>query len=456
MEGFSDADFAAFDAALARLEPKEVAPKWRDLARLEQLPPDGAWLVWAIIAGRGFGKTRSAAELVVEWARTPGVRIALVGRTPADVRDTMIEGESGILACAPEGEKPIFEPTKRRVTWPNGSIATAFSAEVPSALRGPQFHYAWADEVSSWRDARKGDVVDTAWNNLMLALRLGQDPRCVVSTTPKPNVLTRTILGRKSTQITKGSTYDNLVNLAPSFREAVLAAYEGTRIGRQELNGELLEDVEGALWTLDSIDAARVDVAPPLQRVVVAVDPSGGSSESSDEQGIIVAGIGFDGDWYVIADRSCKLSPHGWATRAVQAFNEFTADRVVAERNFGGDMVESTIRSVDATIPVRMVSASRGKVQRAEPVAALFEQGRVHMVGSFPELEDQMVTWTPAQGGSPDRVDALVWAITSLHTVGSGVVFLNAWKQHAEKSSTEVPSNAREWRATVTEIRKRG
>jgi phage terminase large subunit-like protein len=402
------AEYAARDFEAVR------PPSWQQIARPEQLPPAGPWLVWCFLAGRGTGKTRAAAEWVNEKAQqNPGVRIALVGRTPADVRDVMIEGESGILAVARE-DRPAYQPTKRRLTWPNGSMAYTYSAEVPAQLRGPQHHYAWADEAAAWTDAPKGDVLDTAWNNLMLGLRLGADPRCVVTTTPKPNALTKTVLARPSTVVTRGTTYDNLANLAPAFREEVLSAYEGTRIGRQELLGELLEDVEGALWTLALIDAARVAAAPDMQRIVVGVDPSGGSGPDSDEQGIIVAGIGIDGDVYILADRSCKLSPHGWASRAVAAYAEFRADRIVAERNYGGEMVESTIRQVSKTVPIKVISASRGKVQRAEPVAAAYEQRRVHHVGPLAKLEDQMTTWTPFDGTSPDRLDALVWAVTEL------------------------------------------
>lgn len=408
---------------------------WRRIARPEQLPPDLEFLVWLYMAGRGAGKTRSAAEWFNEKARTPGLRLALIGRTPADVRDVMIEGESGILACS-RGARPVYEPTKRRLTYPNGTIATAYSAEVPSALRGPQHHFAWADEPAAWTDAPKGDCLDTAWNNLMLGLRLGEHPQCVATTTPKPNALIRTILARPSTAVTRGSTYDNLANLAPSFRDEVLATYEGTRIGRQELLGELLEDVEGALWTLTQIEAGRVTTAPDLQRVVVAVDPSGGSGPDNDEQGIVVVGLGVDGDLYVLADRSCKLSPHGWASRAIAAYREFNADRIVAEVNFGGAMVESTILQVDKNVPVKVISASRGKAQRAEPIAAIYEHSpaRAHHVGAHPQLEDQMTTWTPQDGTSPDRLDALVWAMTELTEGDSAAAWIEYMKRRAEEA----------------------
>lgn len=424
-------DGLAFEAAAASWE--NPVPQWRDIARPEQLPPPGPWLVWLYMAGRGAGKTRSAAEWVQERALAdPGCRIALVGRTPADVRDVMIEGESGILAVARD-ERPAYQSTKRRLTWPNGSTAYAYSAEVPSQLRGPQHHYAWADEPAAWTDARKGDVLDTAWNNLMLGLRLGHSPRCVATTTPKPLPLVRTLLGRKSTAVTRGSTYDNLDNLAPSFREEVLAAYEGTRIGRQELLGELLEDVEGALWTVAMIDADRVSEAPEMRRVVVAVDPSGGSGPYSDEQGIIAGGIGTDGDIYILADRSCKLSPHGWASRAVGLFHELSGDKLVAERNYGGDMVASTIAEIDPNVPVKVITASRGKVQRAEPVAAAYEKHRVHHVGALSQLEDQMTQWTPQDGTSPDRMDALVWLVTEL-TDNFGAA---AWLEWARRKAAE-------------------
>lgn len=386
---------------------------WREIARPEQLMPEGDWFTWAFIAGRGAGKTRSAAEAVIEVARKPNLRIALVGRNPADVRDVMVEGDSGILACA-RGLAIEYEPSKSRLTFPNGTRAYIYSAEVPSKLRGPQHHFAWADELSSWNDAFKGDAVDTAWNNLVLGLRLGQKPQVIVTTTPKNNKLTKTIMNRPSTVITRGSTYDNLANLAPVFREQVLSSYEGTRIGRQELLGELLEDIEGALWSNSMLEDALVDAVPDMARIVVAIDPSGGSGEDNDEQGIIIAGQGVDGFYYVLDDRSCKLSPNGWASRAVAAYHEYQADKLVAEKNFGGDMVEAIIRQVDSKVNFKMVSASRGKMQRAEPIAALYEQGKVKHVKGLEQLEQQMVSWTPLDGSSPDRMDAMVWAITEL------------------------------------------
>jgi phage terminase large subunit-like protein len=258
-------------------------------------------------------------------------------------------------------------------------------------------------------------VVDTAWNNLMLGLRLGKAPKVIVTTTPKPNRLTKTIMARNTTVLTRGSTYDNLDNLAPVFRTQVLASYEGTRIGRQELLGELLEDVEGAMWTNALLEEALyLEPLPDMRRIVVAIDPSGGDAEGNDEQGIVVAGLGVDGYYYVLADRSCKLSPQGWASRAVSAYYEFNADKIVAEKNYGGDMVEAIVRQIDRQVAFKMVSASRGKVQRAEPIAALYEQGKVRHVAGLQDLETQMVNWTPEDGTSPDRMDAMVWALTEL------------------------------------------
>jgi len=392
---------------------KPVMLPWRELARPEQLMPEGDWFTWAFIAGRGAGKTRSAAEAIIELAEQPNLRIALVGRNPADVRDVMVEGDSGILACA-RGIEILYEPSKSRLTFPNGTRCFIYSAEVPAKLRGPQHHYAWTDELSSWADAWKGDVVDTAWNNLMLGMRLGKAPKVIVTTTPKNNRLTKTIMSRPSTVMTRGSTYDNLSNLAPVFKEQVLASYEGTRIGRQELLGELLEDIDGALWTNAMLEAAQTDSVPEMARIVVAIDPSGGDAEGNDEQGIVVAGQGVDGNYYVLDDRSCKLSPQGWASRAVAAYHEYKADKLIAEKNFGGDMVEAIIKQVDNKANFKMVTASRGKVQRAEPIAALYEQGKVKHVKGLEKLEAQLTNWTSSDGTSPDRLDAMVWALTEL------------------------------------------
>jgi len=396
---------------------------WATWARPEQLPPDERddWDTFLFLAGRGSGKTRSAAEWCRRMAREhPGCRVAVVARTAADVRDVCVEGDSGILAIQPPSERPLYEPSKRRLTWRNGSQATCFSADEPDLLRGPQHHFAWADELATWQR------LEETWANLRLGLRLGDHPRCFVSTTPRPLPLIRELLKDPSTIVRRGSTFDNAANLAASALAEFRARYEGTRLGRQELFAEMLDDVPGALWNREMLDANRVKEAPELSRVVVAVDPAVTSGEDSDETGIVVAGRSETGHFYVLEDRSCRLSPDGWARRAVVAFRVRQADRIIAETNNGGDLVEATLRTVDRNVAFRKVTASRGKRVRAEPIAALYEQGKVHHVGGFPELEDQMCTFLPEGGtGSPDRVDALVWALTELSSGGeSNLEFL--------------------------------
>lgn len=380
---------------------------WSLWARPAQLAPPGDWRIWLILAGRGFGKTRSGAEWIRQQVdQGKAGRIALVGATAADVRDTMVEGESGLLRVFPDEQRPRYEPSKRRVTFHTGAIATTYSADEPDRLRGPNHDLAWADEVAAWRYAE-------SWDQLMFGLRIGDRPRAVATTTPKPTRLIRNLVERHDTAVTRGSTYDNAQNLSPAFLDEMRSRYEGTRLGRQELDAELLLDAEGALWTRDLLDDARTTTVPTLSRVVVAIDPAVTSNSGSDETGIIVAGVGVDGHGYVLEDRTIKGSPAEWAAAAVTAYHVHKADRIVAESNQGGDMVSHTLRTVDKNVPIRLVHASRGKRTRAEPVAALYEQGRVHHAGAFPELEDQLCTWTP-DGASPDRLDALVWALTEL------------------------------------------
>jgi phage terminase large subunit-like protein len=379
-------------------------------AHESQRPPAGTWTTWLFKAGRGGGKTRAGAEWV-RWQveRNGHRRVALVAPTAADARDVMVEGESGLLATCPSWNRPLYEPSKRRLTWPDGAIATTYSADEPERLRGPQHSLAWTDEIGSWR-------YPDAWDMLMFGLRLGDDPRVLVTATPRPTKLFRSILKAPTTATTGGSTYENRDNLAPQFFEQIVARYEGTRLGRQEINAELLEDVEGALFSLDRIEALRLAELPPgvtIARVVVAIDPATTSTEGSDETGIVVAAKGSDGRGYVLADRSLRGSPDAWARAAVDAAHEFRADRVVAEANNGGDMVELTLRTVDRSLPYRKVWASRGKQTRAEPVAALYEQSKVHHLGAFPELEAQMTGWVPGQS-SPDRLDAAVYALSDL------------------------------------------
>lgn len=389
-----------------------------------QLPPEGAWRTWVILGGRGAGKTRAGAEWVraqVEGARPldPGRcrRVALVGETYDQVRDVMVFGDSGILACSPPDRRPVWRAGERRLVWPNGAEARAFSAHDAEALRGPQFDAAWADELAKWK--RAGE----AWDMLQFALRLGEDPRVCVTTTPRSSQLLRDILAAGSTVMTHAPTEANRANLAASFLEEVRARYAGTRLGRQELDGVLLEDVEGALWSSAMLEAARAEAAPDLDRVVVALDPAVSAGADSDACGIVVAGARLQGppqDWraWVLADRTVRgVGPLGWARAAVAAMEAFGADRLVAEVNQGGQLVEEVLRQVDPMVPFRAVRASRGKVARAEPVAALYEQGRVKHLRGLAELEEQMCQMT-ARGfegrGSPDRVDALVWALHEL------------------------------------------
>jgi phage terminase large subunit-like protein len=391
--------------------PSDVRPgflPWRQIARANQLATDGDWWLWLILAGRGFGKTRTGAEFVHENVERYG-RWHFVAPTAADARDTMVEGESGIIPTAPPGKRPIYEPSKRKLTWPNGATALLFSAEEPERLRGPQCEAFWADELAAWKYMRE------TWDQLMFGFRLGETPRGVATTTPKPLALIKELLSMEGVALTRGSTYENRDNLSPVFFQQIIQRYEGTRLGRQELNAELLEDVEGALWSLRRIEQLRVREHPPLVRIVVAIDPAVTSGEDSDETGIVVAGVGEDGHGYVLDDLSGRLSPDGWGRRAVEAYRTQRADRIIGEANNGGDLVEVNIRTVDRAASYKKVHASRGKRTRAEPVAALYEQGRVHHVGAFPELEDQMTQWVPGTGvASPDRMDALVWALTEL------------------------------------------
>jgi phage terminase large subunit-like protein len=380
---------------------------WRFWGRQDQFAPEGEWRVWLVLAGRGWGKTRVGAEWVRESVKDYAY-VNLIAPTADDARDIMVEGESGVLAICPPDERPLYVPSKRRLEWPNGARSLIFTADEPERLRGKQHMRVWADELAAWR-------YPEAWLQMTLGLRLGKDPRAIATTTPKPVKLVRELIAASTTIVTRGSTYDNAENLAPQFLAQIVSRYEGTRIGRQELNAEMLDDIEGALWKRQEIDDLRIREAPEMRRVVVAIDPAVTSGEDSDETGIVVCGVGVDGFGYVLADRTCRLSPDGWARRATAAFDQFSADRIIAEVNNGGDLVAHVIRTVGGVYPYRPVRASRGKVTRAEPIAALYEQGKIKHVGSFPELEDQMCMYTPdGYDGSPDRVDALVWGLSEL------------------------------------------
>lgn len=417
-EALAIAPIAERDAILQELRDKKLLTKlqydWNFWGRPKQLPPPGSWTKWLIRSGRGFGKTRSAAEYIrsLQEAGKHG-RFALVGRISSEPRDVMIEGPAGILTNSPPWNRPVYQPSIRKLTWPNGACAFTYTAEEPDQLRGPEHDAGWAEEVASWKPASSAEE---AWSNLIFGMRAGNHPRLVITSTPRPVKIMRDLTaeakaGTGETVITLGTTYENRANLAPSFFSELITKYEGTRIGRQELEGELLEDVPGALWTRGQLDTLRVSVAPDLTRVVVAIDPAGGGD---DEIGIVCAGKAVDGQCYVLADASCRKSPTGWATEAIALYRRFKGDRILAEQNYGGDMVEATLRNVERGIPYRAVVASRGKRLRAEPIAALYEKGLVHHVGTFPALEDQMANWLPDSDDSPDRCDALVFALTDL------------------------------------------
>jgi phage terminase large subunit-like protein len=385
---------------------------WRSTARPEQLAPDGDWTTWVFNGGRGAGKTRSGAEWVTERVASGARYIHLVAPTAADCRDVLLEGPAGILSISPPHLRPAYTPSLRKVVWPTGAQALLFSSDEPDRLRGPQADTLWLDEICAMRQAQ--EVLD----NAMFGLRLGKDPRCLITTTPRPIKCFKALLAREGQDVvvTRSSSYRNRDNLAPAFFAQITAKYAGTRLGRQELEAELLTDTPGALWHLERIEELRVKRAPqPLERVVVAIDPAVTFGPDSDETGIIVVALGQDGKAYVLDDLSGRYPPSEWALRAIQAYRIYCADRIVGEGNNGGAMVEHTLRSVDPGIPFKAVHASRGKLTRAEPVSALYQQQRVHHVGIFGPLEDQMTSYDGSRtDSSPDRLDALVWGLTEL------------------------------------------
>ncbi len=406
--------------------------RWAAWARDNQLMPTGSWTTWLILAGRGFGKTRTGAESINQWAEEdPKGRFALVGRTAADVRDVMVEGESGILACSAPWFMPKYQPSKRRLIWPNGAQATTYSGDEPDQLRGPQHTKAWADERASWR-------YDGTWDQLMFGLRLGAKPQCVATTTPRPTKAIKEIIADPDTLVTRGTSYENKANLAAAFFRQIIKKYEGTRLGRQELLGQVIDDVEGALWKRAWIEATRVRKHPDLKRIVVALDPPATDTEDSAEAGIVVVGLGIDGHGYVLADHSRHGSPNEWASAAITAYYLFSADRIVGEVNNGGDMIEAIIRNIDRHISYESVRATRGKQLRAEPISSLYERSLVHHLGTFPDMEDQQCNWIPGER-SPDRLDALVWALTELmleEEKGGGVLIATPEETEIVNSST--------------------
>lgn len=413
---------------------------WRAWARDNQIAPDGNWSTWVIMAGRGFGKTRSGAEWVTEkaWAY-PGCHIALVGRTVADVRDVMVKGMSGILAISHPDFMPIYYPSKRLVIWPNGSYATTYSADEPDQLRGPQHSFAWADEKAAWR-------FEDAWDQLSFGLRIepapGVVPQCVVTTTPRNTKSMKELVKDPSTVVSKGSTHENRENLSPRFIREIDRRYAGTRLGRQEIDGDIIDDIDGALWKREWIETRRVTKHPDLKRIVVAVDPPATSTVTSEdpaECGIVVAGLGTDNHGYMLADYSMIGTPEEWASAVLTAFNVFHADLIAGEINNGGEMVESVIRSKAkengmTNVPFKAVRATRGKQLRAEPISSLDQRGLIHHVGTFPDTEDQMCNWVPGER-SPDRLDARVWGFTELMITNEPTAddHLEAMKQRLKK-----------------------
>lgn len=391
---------------------KALPYDWEFLARPKQLPPDWDWYIWLLLSGRGGGKSRTGAELVCKWAKEEYSPIALIGQTKADVRDVMVEvNDSAILNISPPWFRPHYEPSKRRLTWPNGVIGIIYSGDEPDEFRGPHHAKAWVDELAKFKKAQE------SWDNLMLGLNVGDKPQVVVTTTPRPiKIIKELVKDTKRVAVTVGHTLENADNLSKAFLDYVHRKYSGTRLGRQELAGEILDDNPNALWKRDNIEEARVIKHPDLARIVVAIDPATTSGDESADTGIIVGGIApHQGTLhgYILADITLHASPDKWATAAVTGYYKFSADKIVAEVNNGGDMVGLMIKGVDNSVPYKSVHATRGKYIRAEPVSALYEQGRIHHVGTFPELEDQLCEWVPGDD-SPDRLDALVWLITEL------------------------------------------
>ena len=387
---------------------------WQLEARYSQLPPEGDWNIWLILAGRGFGKTHTGARDAALFAlQNPQTQVAVVVPTFGDIRRVAFGGPSGILSFLPkelllQGRGQGYNATGQEIRLWNGSKIMGFSATEPDRLRGPQFHHAWCDEIAAWR-------YPETFDQLMFGLRLGEDPKCTITTTPKPTKLVKSLLARKRTCVTRGTTFENKANLAEAAIQQLEERYGGTRLGRQELYAEVLEDVEGALWNYQMIEDERmkVDGIPEMQRVVVGIDPAVTHSANSDETGIVVAGRGVDDRFYVLSDRSIKASPDSWMREAIDAFYLYDADKIIAEVNNGGDLVERLLRTIDSSVSYKKVTATRGKMVRAEPIAALYEQKRVSHVGNFDILETQMCEYA-GEGKSPDRMDALVWALTEL------------------------------------------
>ncbi len=412
---------------------------WSLWGRSEQLlPTEREWSYWLLLAGRGFGKTRTGAEACRAWIRQGFNYVNLIAATVDDARDIMIDGESGLMAVCSRSERPVHQAYRRRLVWPNGAISLIFTAEEPNRLRGKQHQKIWADELASWR-------YSDAWVQAKLGLRIGRNPQAVITTTPRPTPVILELLNDPDTYVTRGTSYDNRSNLSPKFYSSIIKQYEGTRLGRQELNGEVLEDNPGALYRIDDIDAGRIQPSAyrreDMGKIVVAIDPAASSNEESDETGIVAAATNGD-EYFVLEDWSGIYTPRQWAERASALAEYVGADRIVAEDNNGGEMVEYTLRTVNPDIPFRRVHATRGKTLRAEPSAAAYEQHRVHHVGVLPKLEDQMVKWNPTVGNSPDRLDALVWALTALGLGYHDTTGIIRYTQQLAEESRKMPSQS--------------
>ena len=392
----------------------ELSINWLKTARQKQIAPSGNWNVWLILAGRGWGKTRTGAQDIVSYAlRNKDVRCAVVAPTFGDLRRVCFEGSSGIISLLSEElyangkKKSGYNRSSVEIHLFNGSIITGYAASEPDRMRGPQYHRAWCDELAAWR-------YPDAWDQLQFGMRLGTNPQTVVTTTPRPTPLIRLLHDREDCKVTTGSTFENEANLAESALKLFKERYDGTRLGRQELYAEILDEIEGALWSYNMIEETRVREAPEMQRVVVGIDPAVTSNEHSDETGIVVCGLGLDGRYYILDDVSGKMTADAWAKTAINAYYKHKASRIIAEVNNGGDLVERLIRTIDKNIPYTKVHASRGKIIRAEPISALYEQKKVSHVGIFTKLEDQMWSFTGEKASSPDRLDAMVWAMTEI------------------------------------------
>lgn len=425
-------DISEAETYLAGLDPDELKEldkilvssgalwDWNAFARSNQLAPEGDWMTWLVLAGRGFGKTRCGAEWVrAEVTAKRASRVALIAETQKDLEEVMCFGNSGIYSVFPSHQKPKITKKPIRVEFHTGAVAYGYNATEPDQLRGPQFDCAWGDELAKWRYARE------TWDQLQFGLRLGNRPRQIVTTTPRPIPILKEILAASTTVVTRGVTLDNQANLAAPFIKYITEKYAGTRLGRQELSAEILDDVPDALWTRVALDRDRrkPEQIPQLKRVVIAIDPAAKKNDMPEDgaaTGIVVAGVGEDNRGYVLDDATCRESPNGWARMAVACFDRYQGDCIVGEINNGGDMVASTVRAVRPSVPFKEVHASKGKWTRAEPIAALYEQGRISHVGTFASLEDEMVNFGPngmVGDASPDRVDALVWALTELFPV---------------------------------------